>query len=300
MRNKSLAEYLQRLQHKHVIFIPNLGNAGDALINAATFQFLDRIGLNYQTLSPRAARKLVAKPALLAEQIDKTQTCIILGGGGGFTEDYLHSRQLVEGLHNNVDRLILLPCTIAGHKDLIGQLSANVSIFCREQRTLDDIKNINSALHAELAHDMVFDVDMDALRATHGRLSSIRNWIKCWRSRREINHFVALHGTAHLNAFRQDEEQSQQPLPAANLDLSALLALGTKTRATNFFTAREFVEQIDRFDSISTNRLHICIAASLLGKTVQLFDNGYFKNRAIYQHSLESNPSVQLNNPKTR
>lgn len=43
-----------------------------------------------------------------------------------------------------------------------------------------------------------------------------------------------------------------------------------------------------------TDRLHVAIAGALLGKSVELHANSYFKNRAVYQFSLRSFPSVRF------
>jgi exopolysaccharide biosynthesis predicted pyruvyltransferase EpsI len=41
------------------------------------------------------------------------------------------------------------------------------------------------------------------------------------------------------------------------------------------------------FDEIHTNRLHICIAGALIGIKVHFYPNSYWKNRAVYEHSIK-------------
>lgn len=69
-------------------------------------------------------------------------------------------------------------------------------------------------------------------------------------------------------------------VPEGNRDISAE---GTETTPM-----ADFLEAIGRFEIVHTNRLHVAIAAALMGRQVHLYANSYFKNRAIYDASLRS------------
>ena len=44
---------------------------------------------------------------------------------------------------------------------------------------------------------------------------------------------------------------------------------------------------ISKYKVVNTNRLHGGIASSLLQKTVNLYPNSYWKNKAVYEYSLK-------------
>ena len=44
---------------------------------------------------------------------------------------------------------------------------------------------------------------------------------------------------------------------------------------------------INKYEVVSTNRLHVCIGAALLNKEVNLYPNSYYKNESIYLMSLK-------------
>lgn len=80
--------------------------------------------------------------------------------------------------------------------------------------------------------------------------------------------------------FRKDIESTSSTFPDEHCDLSAQ---GCHTTPIN-----GFVEGIANFKTIHTDRLHIAITGSLLGRSVNLYANSYFKIRAIYHSSLEN------------
>jgi len=59
-----------------------------------------------------------------------------------------------------------------------------------------------------------------------------------------------------------------------------------RTRSLVIHGCREFLDYLAAFDKIETNRLHVAIGGSLLGKEVNLYANSYWKNRAVYEASL--------------
>jgi exopolysaccharide biosynthesis predicted pyruvyltransferase EpsI len=79
--------------------------------------------------------------------------------------------------------------------------------------------------------------------------------------------------------FREDAESSRLfNLPPGNVDLSL--------QGSHMSDVKPFFDAIDRFSVVHTDRLHVSIAASLLGKEVHLYPNSYFKNKSVYLSSL--------------
>jgi len=59
-------------------------------------------------------------------------------------------------------------------------------------------------------------------------------------------------------------------------------------------SARYLLGALRGFRRVRTDRLHVCIAATLLGIDVEFHANSYFKCRAIWMHSLKERfPSIR-------
>lgn len=79
--------------------------------------------------------------------------------------------------------------------------------------------------------------------------------------------------------FRTDRERSSDnSLPKNNRDISKE---GTEQTPIN-----KFLNSISKYSEVHTDRLHVSIAAALMGRSVHLYANSYFKNQSIYESSL--------------
>ena len=81
-----------------------------------------------------------------------------------------------------------------------------------------------------------------------------------------------------LIAFRRDKEATSQRAPSRGYLCDPVML------ANSFET---WVDIHAQSKSIVTNRLHSAIVGSILGKPVILLPNSYFKNRAVYDYSLQ-------------
>jgi exopolysaccharide biosynthesis predicted pyruvyltransferase EpsI len=87
--------------------------------------------------------------------------------------------------------------------------------------------------------------------------------------------------------FRRDVEAVGHVPPSHNRDLSGM--------GTHRSDPDRFVQMIGRYETVYTDRLHVAIIATMLGRRTHLFPNNYFKNRAIYHSSLhERFPNVSF------
>lgn len=87
--------------------------------------------------------------------------------------------------------------------------------------------------------------------------------------------------------FRRDIEAAGHSPPEFNVDLSGM---GTHRSDPN-----RFARMIGRYETVYTDRLHVAIIATMLGRRTCLFPNNYFKNRAIYLSSLHEHfPNVSF------
>lgn len=80
--------------------------------------------------------------------------------------------------------------------------------------------------------------------------------------------------------FRTDEESACNiELPKVNMDISRW---GNETTPI-----MPFVNKIDGYDVINTDRLHVAIVACILGKKVNFYKGNYFKNEAVFKSSMK-------------
>jgi len=123
----------------------------------------------------------------------------------------------------------------------------NATFFCR-----DKYQSQENIIDAPFCHDMAFYI---------GKVSSERG-----------------KGTGYF--FRTDDESSKKiDIPKSNVDIS--LQGDDNTPVYHFFNA------ISKYEIIYTDRLHVSIAACLMGKEVHLYPGSYFKSKAIYLSSMK-------------
>jgi exopolysaccharide biosynthesis predicted pyruvyltransferase EpsI len=287
---------------EHFYYRPNPGNAGDALMATASLDLFDALGLNYTAIF-----------SVSGEADDFTEKVLVLGGGGNFNETgYNNYAKIVAQWHQKAKRLIVLPHTVSGNEALLSGLGKNVDIICREQISYDHVKRVAKHANVYLAHDMAFSLNVPGILARRPnylammvkrgvfsglRHSARRNYPKVRAIVKDFQDFSALarNEKQHtvLNVYRADIEKTDIEIPAGNIDLSLRFEYGLLSRPlTDYMTSQVFA-YLNHYDTIRTNRLHICIAGALLGKSVELHANNYFKIRAVYEHSLkEAFPNV--------
>lgn len=264
-----------------VYFVPNSGNAGDCLINTATYQVLDSSGLDYVEIDNREVNA-----------VQLTGKVILLGGGGGFIGNYTHMQELVTKLAPVAAQLVVLPQTIRGHQQLIHELPATVTLIVREQESYDYVLSCQTQARLLLSCDMALHLDIKQLRADSLFSLPLKKIVRFGWSWLKIS-LIRLHFGSELMAMRIDSEQTDIAIDNNNLDMSELLALGAFNRRYNDFVSYHFLRQIDRFEPVHSNRLHVCIAAMLLNKTTFMYDNNYGKNKSVFQHSLMSHSNIK-------
>ncbi|EGR2241158.1 polysaccharide pyruvyl transferase family protein [Vibrio cholerae] len=284
MTNKTnVGEFIKGLVSEKIYFHPNPGNAGDSLINVGCYDCFQMNGIEYEDFFD----------ALTCESEKYKNKVVVLGGGGGFVPAWSFTRQFVEKFHRVVKKLILLPQTVAGNEDLLNQLGSNVVIFAREKISYEHLKsNLSSGAQVYLSDDMAFNVDLSKVYEDFDVCLPPRHVAKKYinRTRGKIIH--AFSGTK-LNAFRDDAEKSDVEIPTINYDISLKFSFGNESENLCRFSAKEFLHYISKYELIRTNRLHVAIGASLLGKRVEFFSNSYFKCKAVYDYSLKDNyPNV--------
>lgn len=298
----NLQDYFEEIGEGPILFCPNPGNAGDSAIALGTFQLLDQV---------RRSCKVVRWD----DDFDSTGKLLVYGGGGNLgSPKYEEARHFIEQHHLRADRMVILPHTVRGNEDLLHQIGENVDLFCRERVSYDWVQKHVASSNVHLADDMAFRIDVEELLDQYGRSKSelvgrIGNGV--WLSLLEriplreakttdfqINGRLGITALYQLmrctvfqgrllSAMRTDAERTSQNGTLGNVDVSRVFEYGVHP----FSRAREatvcLLAYLDQFDRIVTNRLHIGILAALLQKEVDFYPNNYFKNKAVYEFSMQ-------------
>ena len=276
MPGDDLATYLRELRGERILYRPNPGNAGDALIAAATLDLFRRLGLDFELVGARVP--------------DVRDRVVIHGGGGGFWADNPVVARFLGEHAPRARRLVLLPQTITGHAALLEGLPAHVHLFCRDRVSFDYLDGLKLRARAFLDHDVALQLPAEEWLARYPwwRLF-VASPGRCFKGLRRFRAAARAHPDCELlQAWRGDAESARSPAPAraSVADVSRAFALGTRREAFITVSAACFLRFLARYRRVVTDRLHVAIGAALLGREVTLGANRYFKNRAVFEHSL--------------
>lgn len=234
---------------KTIRFFPKSGNLGDGFITYATLQLFKHFGVNFTTHTQD-------------ERFDNE--IIIIGGGGNLVEGKYEDVATLIWEHRKTNNVYLFPHTIVGYDDILKETFSNLTVFCRDPISYDHcIKSGANPDRVSLVHDVTFYLSDDHFNQS-GRK-----------------------GAGTLNAFRQDGESVGNSPPVGNIDVS-LAWNGDIWQAVPFVESAtaSLADFLAQYDEINTDRLHITILSAFLGRKVNMFPNNYFKNEAIFQHSI--------------
>lgn len=273
-------------------FQPNPGNAGDALISVSAWQRFRRLGVKVRPVPARG--------------FDATGKIVLYGGGGALVPMYDQAAKFIAAHHRRARVFVLLPHTVDGREDLLASLGPNCVLFCREPESYRHCTTHARNARVELSHDLVFGLDLKTfrrpntadylgllLRAVHvtaRRVNAPIPGIK--EARRILSHVVeqalpTWSADGEIDAFRSDVESAQAAVPAGNKDLSKMFTISGGIESDLDIAADLLLRTVAKHRKVRTDRLHVCIAACLLGVEVDFHPNSYFKCRAIWEHSIK-------------
>lgn len=244
-------DLLMRLRGKSVYVFPNPGNAGDGFIMFATNQLLQQFNIEFHSL-----------------QINDTvsEKIVLFGGGGNLVEGRYTS--MAEAIRRNCPQNLcfILPHTIVGYNDIVAMTHDNLEIFCRERVTYENLlaSGVGVPEKIHLAHDMTL-----------------------YLSANELKHPFASPGRKKIACFREDNERLSSTAPHNNLDMSLSWNGDLWANAALCqHSTQSLAAAIGQYEYVATDRLHLGILSAHLGKKVLLGANNYFKNEAVYLHSI--------------
>ena len=261
---------------------PNPGNAGDALIAHATYVQFERLGVNWLPAD---------KPGFYSNDRN-----VVYGGGGNLVPGYSIARDFISKHHMTARRLILLPHSVDGNEDLLGELGPNVHLFLREKRAFDHCSKFARGVKLELAHDLALSLPADR-RSKPGAVELAVALVRaCTRHSPPTLRMVAMvvqrlmrdgypRGMV-LSAFRTDRESEGAPLPDGNRDLSETFLLGSMEPRWASLSARLLLAWVSQAQLVRTDRLHVAISCCLMSVPVEMHDNSNHKLESVFTHSI--------------
>lgn len=249
-------------------YIPNPGNLGDMLIAKATYDFFDANNIKYETID------------YSHEHILDT---VVYGGGGIWVGDLYENSNYFLDILNRAKRIVILPSSIYDCDRLVNILDKRFTVFARERQTYDYLVSKNTGAQIFLDSDMAFRLAPSSI--TGGlALEHKDTWQKICKDTSEHTRIIKF--------MRDDLEKKSNA--SSDYDLSmAFCSLSMSRREVDSGT-KMMLATILSYDKIITDRLHIGIAAMLLGRALEWHDNSYGKVRAVYLHNAADRANVKM------
>jgi exopolysaccharide biosynthesis predicted pyruvyltransferase EpsI len=290
----------------YFIFCPNNGNLGDVIIAEAEYQYFKYLGCNYSVFD------------MYSQTLPESGPIDFVYGGGGIFVKYCNYQNALDILKlSNLRRVIILPSSFFECPDVLEVFDERFTVFCREKRSYDYCKSLNTRAEFILSNDMAFNLDIADIKNKF--FSNIRKNIeslneiylnKVYESYsfymsirikiRQVfskNTIVLNNGIRAAYLLRADAESKDKTSdPAASLpkriDLSGFTWTSCADPGVVKLFSALFIDAINTLDLVVTDRLHIGIVSAILGKSVYLLDNIYGKVSAVYEHSMKDFENV--------
>lgn len=298
----NLAEHYQNILQpgQKVIYLPNYGNAGDAVIAQGTIDFFNAHSIPFE----------------IDYNLSRIRNQhVTFGGGGGLTGAYPEPFRILSLALSQSKSLTILPSSITHLPNHLTDKLKAATIFARELKTKAILDSKLESSRVFLQGDMAFHLQPKikeyinrnkapliiqcSLEGTlKQRTRALRYIPRALRSYLGIRSWKTQSGAKTLFCFRTDSESSGNCDPSRSFDISELYRIGCQTRSTINLGTSLFVETLSWFETIETDRLHCAITGAMLGKSVRFYPNNYFKNEAVYEFSIKSQfPNVEWNPP---
>ncbi|MBS1078948.1 polysaccharide pyruvyl transferase family protein [Gluconobacter kondonii] len=260
--NVKLIESLKHFIENDAAFYPGYGNLGDGLIALGTLDLFEDLGLSPKCIEGRS------------KETFSGYNYIVMGGGGGWVkglwETYLE--QTITFLQNG-GQLLILPTSFFGFGSEFVPYADQMTIFCREQTSYEEL------LRQGMPKDRIFVCSDMAFYTKEKHFSDL-----------EVKGEYPV-----LQIFRLDEEGGRKAPPRTSVDLPLLFNDVQWTSIEQCVKPlRAVAGLISQFECVETDRLHMAVLATILGKTVRLEPSSYFKIKAIFDYTLHRFPAVSF------
>lgn len=251
-------------------YMPNSGNMGDMLIAEATLRWFDKNKLKYKRYKQ-----------------GKRPENFVYGGGGAWIAEWFSGLHQIINIMKKAKRIVILPSSFNNVPEFIKILDERFVVFCREKKSYDYLVSQNTKAKIILDHDMAFRMSGKIETNQPAPTKKLR-----LLSQNLFRHASGVSEDASL--FRIDEESAKHY--KTDLDLSNALEWFSpyEPNANISFAVSTMFDILNKFQTVKTDRLHVGIAAALLGKNVVLYDNSYGKLSGVYNQTMKSLTNVTL------
>jgi glycosyltransferase involved in cell wall biosynthesis/exopolysaccharide biosynthesis predicted pyruvyltransferase EpsI len=303
-RYQNTASYLKAIPY--FMFCPNNGNLGDIIIAAAEYQYFNYLGCDYSVFD------------MYSQALPENGPIDFVYGGGGIFVKYCNYQNVIDILKSpNLRRVIILPSSFFECPDVLEVFDERFTVFCREKRSYDYCKSINTRAEFILSDDMAFnlniadlknnfssnikrnitslnDIYLNRVYASYSFYMSIRTKIVQAFSENTIvtNNGIRAAYLLRADAESQDKTSDITAFLQKRIDLSGFTWTSCADPGVVKLLSVLFIDAINTLDVVVTDRLHIGIASAMLGKKVYLLDNIYGKISAVYEHSMKDLKNV--------
>lgn len=249
---EELADHLvNAAKDREIVYIPNPGNFGDGLIRYGTKLLFGDYRIEHYELNVGYSRIRYQLFPLLAK---KNRYHFVYGGGGAWSSNYSFGHEISKLIASRTERLTVLPSTFG-----LANPPENVRLYRRDQ---DQSKK--AAPNSTFCHDMAFYA----------------------AAREQADSFLYPEAIKKVGLMMRTDHESR-------FDQNGLLELqnneDVSIEGDHMAPGSEFLMRIAEYETIYTDRLHIAIAACLVGRNVKLMTGNYFKIKAIHAATLAEN-----------
>jgi hypothetical protein len=271
--------------HRNLVVIPNMGNAGDGLINFSMYALLRKRQIPFKVIE-----------AANVDVPESDATYLVMVNGALHHDEHAMDR-LIRLLTRHQCKMILHSATIQDRDQLLSELPQSTIILTREHVTSQYVRSVRPELECVLSEDATMAIaDGDAELPNPGpplRLEyRLRLFVKTLQLGFPLGFAIApfRYGSGAkgetFSALRGDDEQIEgRPTPKTNVDLSIVCG-GKQIPDHAEASAWILLKVIGSKRRIRTDRLHVAIGCALAGIECEFSANKYFKCEAIYRHSL--------------
>ncbi|WGM88491.1 MAG: polysaccharide pyruvyl transferase family protein [Candidatus Bathyarchaeum tardum] len=219
---------------------------------------------------------------LVPFKIQAAPTDVILIHGGGNINDLWQGVRLLKSVlkYNPCNIIIVAPQTYWFNKtcfsSLFSKTKEDIFLFCREKfsyKLLSSLK-LTKNVHVFLSNDTAFYLTKEDFNIFQEDNYSLI----CLRTDKESRGIPEIETSKRLL-----KETSLAQVSKNKLLIKDLSVIG------NF---NDFIRLIGTSKQVYTDRLHVAILATILGKETFLYPNSYYKNKGVYEYSLSRYPNV--------
>jgi exopolysaccharide biosynthesis predicted pyruvyltransferase EpsI len=268
------------------------GNHGDTLIHMGLVKKMEELGIDYtcRNLEETYDRdRVVGAKYLMNIAADRVgvrkgfrlldipaDTELILFEGGGYMNDIWYGLTLIRQILRRHEQPVAVgPHSFWFRRPGFLELFRGerpVTIFCRERYSIDLLRG----------EQVPPNVRLGLSKDTALYLSS-----------RDLEDLVEQKGEDYdLVCFRNDRESIVSE--ATKREIIGSLANPLVEDISKKGDLMEFVSAVAGAARVYTDRLHVAIAAHILGRRARLYGNRYHKNRGVYEYSLRSDPGIEF------